>query len=76
MRLYFFSTEIGSKLNVSLSMSAKTGIAFQCKIDVAVAHIVNGEVIISSPGSIPIDPTAAISPEVQELTVIACFTPK
>ena len=32
--------------------------------------------ITSSPGSIPIAPTAAINPDVHEFTVTACFTPK
>ena len=36
----------------------------QCNIDVAVATIVHGVTITSSPGSIPIAPTAATSPEV------------
>ena len=45
-------------------------------MEVTVAHIVNGVPITSSPGSKPIDPTAVISPEVQELTVTACLTLK
>ena len=70
------STEIGSKLKVWGSISAKTGIAFQCKIAVAVAHIVHGVTITSSPGWIPIAPTAAVRPDDQEFTVTACLTPK
>ena len=42
---------------------------------VAVALMVQGVVITSSPGSIPIAPTAQTSPLVQELTEIACLTP-
>ena len=57
-------------------MSANTGIAFQCKIAVALALIVHGVTMISSPGSIPMAPTAEIRPDVQEFTVTACFTPK
>ena len=37
---------------------------------VAVAAIVHGVVITSSPGSIPIAPMAAINPDVHELTAI------
>ena len=51
-------------------MSANTGIAFHCSIDVAVAHIVQGLTIISSPGSIFNEPIATVKPEVQELTEI------
>ena len=47
----------------------------KCKIAVAVAAIVHGVVMISSPGSMPIAPTAAIRPEVQELTAIAAVDP-
>ena len=70
------STETGSRQKVSGSISAKIGIAFQCRMAVALAHIVHGVTITSSPGSIPIAPTAAISPDVQEFTVTACLTPK
>src|SRR5687767_6390613 len=72
----FASTDTGSKQNVSASISANTGIAFHCRIDVAVAHIVHGLTMTSSPGSIPIAPTAAMRPDVHELTLTACFTPK
>ena len=58
------------------SISTKTGIAFQCKIAVAVADIVQGQTKTSSPGSTSIAPIAHIRPEVQELTEIACLTPK
>ena len=67
-------TFFGSRQKVSSSMSANTGIAFHCSIDVAVAHIVQGLTIISSPGSISSAPTAQIKPEVQEFTTIAFFT--
>ena len=72
----FDSIDFGSRQNVFLSMSAKTGIAFQCNIAVALALIVHGLTITSSPGSIPIAPMAAISPEVHELTTMACLTLK
>ena len=71
----FFNIELGHILKVSGSISANTGIAFQCKMEVTVAHIVNGVTITHHPGSKPIDP-AVISPEVQELTVTACLTLK
>ena len=72
----FASTDAGSRQKVSGSMSANTGMAFQCSIAVALAHIVHGLTMISSPGSMPTAPTAATNPEVQELTVTACLTPK
>ena len=72
----FCSIDFGQILNVSGSISANIGIAFHCKIAVAVALIVHGVVIISSPGSIPIAPIAASRPEVHELTVTACLTLK
>ena len=55
----------GDILYVIGSISAKTGMQFQCKIAVAEATIVHGLTIISSPGCTPIAPTAAIRPEVQ-----------
>jgi len=55
-------------------MSANTGIAFQHRIAVAEAHIVQGLTITSSPGLIPAAPMATISPDVAELTVTACVT--
>ena len=61
-------------LKVSLSISANTGMAIQCIIAVAEAHIVQVETIISSPGLISIAPTAQINPEVQEFTAIAYLT--
>ena len=70
------SCKFGILDSKSLSISTNIGIAFQCNIAVALALIVHGVTIISSPGSIPIAPTAAISPEVHELTVTACLTPK
>ena len=60
---------------MSGSMSAKIGIPFQWIIAIAVALMVQGVVITSSPGSSPIEPTAQISPLVHELTEIACLTP-
>ncbi len=57
-------------------MSAKTGIPFQCNIAVTVAHIVHGVTMTSSPGSMPIAPTAAIKPDVQEFTDMQCLTLK
>ena len=57
-------------------MSANTGMAFHCTMAVADAAMVQGVTMISSPGSASIAPTAAISPEVQELTAMACRTPK
>ena len=45
-------------------------------IAVAVAHIVHGVVIISSPGFTSKAPIDAISPDVQELTLIEYFTLK
>ena len=44
------STAAGSRLNVSGSMSAKTGVAPTRWIELAVAKNVNGLVITSSPG--------------------------
>ena len=73
--LFFFFILSGLIQNVLWSISAKTGIAFQCKIAVAQAHIVHGVVIISSPGSISNAPIDAIKPDVHELSVIAYFTP-
>ena len=49
---------------------------FQCKIAVAVAHIVQGGTIISLQGSIPIAPTAVTNTDVQEFMVMACLTLK
>ena len=72
----FLFIDSGHKLKVLGSISANTGIAFQCNIAVAVAHILHGVTITSSPGSMPTAPTAAIKPEVHELTVTACFTLK
>ena len=72
----FFSTFFGFKQNVFLSISAKTGFKFQNIIENGQALIVKGDVIISSPCSKSSDPTAAISPDVQELKVIAYFTLK
>ena len=46
------------------------------RIAVAEADIVQVLTITSSPGSRPRAPTAAIKPEVQEFTEIACFTLK
>ena len=43
---------------------------------VALALIVQGLTMTSSPGSIPIAPIAAISPDVAEFTVTARLTPK
>ena len=51
-------------------------IAFQCRIDVALAHIVQGLTIISSPGEISKAPTEHINPDVQEFTEIAYLTLK
>ena len=62
-------------LKVSSSISTNTGMAFQCNIAVAVAHIVQG-VTITAYGSIPIAPTAQIKPDVQELTLTAYLTLK
>ena len=72
----FSLTDEGSRLKVSSSISAKTGIAFHHKIDVADAHIVHGLTITSSPGSTPAAPIAVMRAEVAELTVTACFTLK
>ena len=58
------------------SMSANTGIAFQCNMAAEQAVIVQVGKIISSPGSIPKAPTAQVRPVDQELTKIACFTLK
>src|SRR5262245_30497237 len=65
------STDIGSRQKVSASMSANTGMPAQCTTAVALAHIVHGLTITSSPGSSPIAPTAAINPDVAEFTLIA-----
>ena len=70
----FFSTEAGSKQKSSKLISAKIGIAFQCNIQVADAHIVHGLTMISSPGFISNDPTEAIRPDVHEFTEIAYLT--
>ena len=70
----FFFISCGSMQKVFSSISAKTGMQFQCNIAVAVAHIVHGVTMISSPGSTLRLPTAAINPEVHELTEIAYFT--
>ena len=67
----FFLTSSAEMQKFDLSISAKTGMQFQCKIAVAVAHIVHGETIISSPGSTSKLPIIAIKPEVQEFTEIA-----
>ena len=48
-------------LKVSISISAKTGIAFQCNTAAEHAVIVHVGKIISSPGSIPIE-TAHVNP--------------
>ena len=63
-------------LKVSLSISAKTGIAFQCNTAAEHAVIVHVGKIISSPGSIPIAPTAHVNPVDQEFTVMAYLTLK
>ena len=70
------STLAGSMLKVARSMSANTGMPFQCRMQVAVAAMVQGVVMTSSPGSMPIAPTAASRPEVQEFTAMAWRTPK
>ena len=70
------SIETGSRQKVSRSMSANTGMAFQCRMAVALAAMVQGLTITSSPGSMPTAPTAATKPEVHELKVTACLTPK
>ena len=57
-----------SILKVFGHISAKIGIAFQCKIEVAEADIVHVGTITSSPGAIPIAPNAQINPDVQEFT--------
>ena len=63
----------GQRLYVFGLMSAKTGMAFQARIAAALAVIVQGLTITSSPGEIPIAPTAATSPEVHELKEMACL---
>ena len=72
----FFLTDSGSRPYVVSSMSAKTGTAPCISIDDAVADIVKGEVITSSPGPMPALDTAACAADVAELNEIACFTPK
>ena len=57
-------------------MSANTGTAFQTKIEVAHADIVQVGTIISSPGEISKAPTEQIRPDVQEFTAIVCLTLK
>ena len=67
-----FLTSSAEMQNLIVYIS-KTGIQFQCNIAVAVAHIVHGETMISSPGSTSKLPIIAIKPEVQEFTQIACL---
>jgi hypothetical protein len=56
-------------------MSANTGTAFCRTIAAALADIVNGETMTSSPGPSPAAATATCSPVVAELTVTACAQP-
>src|SRR5204862_2256529 len=56
-------------------MSANTGMAFHTRIAVAVAAMLHGVTMTSAPGLMPAAPTAAISPDVAELTETACATP-
>ena len=71
-----FSTAAGERVKVSSVMSANMGTALFTTTAVAVAVIVQGVVMTSSPGPTPAAPTAAISPLVAEFTLTACRTPK
>ena len=65
------ATDAGSSPYVWLSTSANTGIAFCATIVAAVADIVYGDTITSSPGSISAAASATCSPVVAEFTAIA-----
>ena len=68
-------TELGSKVNVVVSISAKIGTPLTIKILDGVADIVYGEVITSSPELIPIADIAPCKADVAELKVKAYLTP-
>src|SRR6478735_5814114 len=70
-----FSTDAGSRQNVSGSMSANTGIAPLTSAQTAEADIVYGLQMTSSPGPTPAAVTAALSAEVAEFMAIACLAP-
>ena len=65
----------GSIVNVSSSISTKTGLAPVYKIELPVAAKVNGVVITSSPSPIPAASNATCNAEVPELVAIPYFAP-
>jgi len=71
-----FSIFDGSILNVSDSISTKTGLAFCTTITLDVAAKVNGVVITSSPFLIPNASNERCNAAVPELTVTAFSIPK
>ncbi len=66
------STAAGSRLYVSGSISAKTGVAPVAEIASALAMKVKGVVITSSPGPIPKARSTSSMAAVPELTPTAC----
>ena len=70
----FFLIDSRSILNVFSSISAKTGIQFQCKMALAHADIVQVGNITSSPGFKSKAPKAHIKPVDHEFTEIAYLT--
>ena len=75
MSVTFFSISFGSMSPVSISISAKTGVAPTCRMVFAVDANVSGVVMTSSPGPIPFASNARCSAAVQELTAMQCFAP-
>ena len=70
------SIRAGSIVNVTGSMSTKTGTAPTLLMDSGVAKNVNGVVMTSSPGPTPSARSPITSASVPEFTPIACFTPR
>src|SRR5690349_18533779 len=69
----FASTCERSILNVSSSMSTRTGVAPTYRIALMVAANVNGVVMTSSPGPMPLASSAMCNAVVPEETAMACL---
>ncbi len=69
------STSAGSRLNVSRSTSAKTGMAFWARMGITVPMSVMGAVMISSPGSGSMAPTATWMADVPEVEAVQWRAP-
>ena len=70
------STSAGSRLNVSRSTSAKTGMAFWARMGITVPGMsVMGAVMISSPGSGSMAPTATWMADVPEVEAVQWRAP-